>query len=176
MKSLLVLGAGGHGKVVAEVAADCGYQHINFLDDNSPEVLGKISDLEKFKDEYSECFVGIGNNAMRFALIEKAEAAGYTLPVLIHPTAYVSKTAVIETGTIVEPNAIVNTNAVVKTGAIISVGAIVDHDTLLEPAVHINAGAIVKAGGKVAAFEKLEAGEIRLGYPATEAKASTARL
>lgn len=170
MKSLLILGAGGHGKVVAEVAADCGYQKINFLDDNAQNSIGKISDLERFNDTYTDCFIGIGNNTLRLKLLEKAEAAGYTIPVLIHPTAYVSKTAVIEKGTIVEPHATINANTLVKKGSIVSVGAIVDHDVVLENAVHINAGAIVKAGGRVFPYEKLEAGEVRLGYQTAENK------
>lgn len=59
--NLLLIGAGGHGKVVAEIAEDCGYEKIDFLDSNSPESIGKISDLEKFTNQYEYAFVGIGN-------------------------------------------------------------------------------------------------------------------
>lgn len=62
MKKLLIIGAEGHGKVVPEIAKDIGYQEIHFLDDNSSEAIGKISDIEKFTDRYSDTFVGIGNN------------------------------------------------------------------------------------------------------------------
>lgn len=165
MKKLLILGAGGHGQVVAETAAACGYEQIAFLDDNDPNVSGTISELDKFHDCYEECFVGIGNNRLRLELLQKAEASGFKLPILIHPTAYVSGSARIQKGTIIEPMAVVNSHAMVGAGSIISVGAIVDHDALLESAVHINAGAVVKAGGMVGTFEKLEAGEVRLGYP-----------
>ncbi len=166
MKKLLILGAGGHGQVVAETAAACGYGQIAFLDDNDLNVSGTISELDRFRDCYEECFVGIGNNRLRLELLQKAEASGFKLPVLIHPTAYVSGSARIQKGTIIEPMAVVNSHAMVGAGSIISVGAIVDHDALLENAVHINAGAVVKAGGMVGTFEKLEAGEVRLGYPA----------
>lgn len=173
MKTLLILGAGGHGQIVAETAAACGYGRIEFLDDNDPNAAGTISELERFRSQYGECFVGIGNNRLRLELIQKAEAAGFKVPVLIHPTAYVSGSAQLQKGTIIEPIAVVNAHAMVGIGSIISVGAIVDHDTLLEDAVHINAGAVVKAGGKVCAFEKLEAGEVRLGYPAHTAGVCT---
>lgn len=112
--NLLLIGAGGHGKVVAEIAEDCGYEKIDFLDDNSPESIGKISDLEKFTNQYEYAFVGIGNNRFRGELIDKLESVGYRVPVLIHPTAYISRTAKIEKGTVVEPNAIVKAGATVE--------------------------------------------------------------
>jgi len=164
MKKILIIGAGGHGKVIKEIAEDVGYQKIDFIDDNNLKAIGKISDLEKFL-EYQEAFVGIGNNRLRAKLIEKAQSIGFKIPVLIHPTAYVSKTAIIEKGTVIEPKAIINTEVRIAQGCIISVGAIVDHNVELEECVHINAGAIVKAGGRVSKYEKLEAGEVRLGYP-----------
>lgn len=165
MKTLLIIGAGGHGQVVKEIAEDLGYEKIAFLDDNSPIAIGKISDIDKFKEEYQDAFVGIGNNAFRDKLIEQLEKAGYNVPVLVHPSAYISRTAFIGAGTVIEPKAIVNAHASIGKGCIISVGSIVDHDTMLGNCVHANAGSIVKAGGTVEAFDKLEAGQVALGYP-----------
>lgn len=162
--NLLIIGAGGHGKVVAEVAEACGYENIAFLDDNSPEAIGKISDMIFYRERFSNAFVGIGNNQFRNETINKVIEIGYHIPVLIHPTAYVSKSAAVSEGTIVEPLAIVNANTVVGTGCIVSVGSIVDHDTMLEACVHVNAGAVVKAGAHVEKNRKLEAGEVVLGY------------
>lgn len=71
MKRLLIVGAGGHGKVVAEVAESIGYEEIAFLDDNSPDAIGKISEIGRFKEQYSDAFVGIGNNKLRGELIQK---------------------------------------------------------------------------------------------------------
>ena len=164
MKRLLIIGAGGHGKVVAEVAADIGYEHIDFLDDTAQEAIGKVSELEKYKNQYNDAFVGIGNNELRGKFISKLQDYGYTVPILIHPTAYVSRTAKINIGTVIEPKAIVNANSHISTGCIISVGAIVDHDVEIGDCCHVNAGAIVKAGSKVESYRKLEAGEVVLGY------------
>lgn len=164
MKRLLIIGAGGHGKVVAEVAQDIGYEKIAFLDDNSPEAIGRISDIEKFCNQYSDAFVAIGNNKLRSELLQKLQSCGYTVPVLIHPSAYVSRTATLGSGTVVEPKAIVNANSHIGEGCIISIGSIVDHDVEIGACCHINAGAIVKAGGKIDSFRKLEAGEVVLGY------------
>lgn len=163
-KNLLILGAGGHGKVVKEIAEALGYKNIAFLDDNSQEAIGKIADSKAFLYDYQEAFVGIGNNKFRGELLTRLEQEGFTIPVLIHPTAYVSKTAAIEKGTVVEPKAIANANSKIGRGCIISVGAIVDHDVVLEDCVHINAGAICKAGSFVAKEIKLEAGQVVKGY------------
>ena len=64
MKSLLIIGAGGHGQVVKEIAQDLGYERIDFIDDHNSRAIGKIKDLENFK-EYQNAFVGIGNNKLR---------------------------------------------------------------------------------------------------------------
>ena len=163
-KSLLIIGAGGHGRVVKEVAEALDYDKIAFLDDNSTEAIGKIADSKSFVQDYQAAFVGIGNNKFRNELLQRLEQEGYEIPVLLHPTAYISKTAVIGKGTVVEPKAIVNANSKVGSGCIISVGVIVDHDVVLEACVHVNAGAICKAGSRIKAFTKVDAGEIIQGF------------
>lgn len=171
-KRLLILGAGGHGRVVQEVAlsirnqdGEAMYEIVDFLDDNADGAIGKISELEKFKNDYDEVFCGIGNNEMRKNLLETASALGFQIPVLIHPTAYISPSAQIEEGTVIEPKVTVNANAVIHRGCIISVGAIVDHDVVVGECAHVNAGAVCKAGAAVEDLFKLEAGEVIMGYP-----------
>ncbi len=165
MKKILIIGAGGHGKVVAEVAEATGkYGVIDFVDDNCQDVIGKTSDLAVLHENYDSAFVGIGNNSLRSVLICKLEEIGYEVPVLIHPTAYVSKSAKIKKGTVVEPKALVNANSRIGVGCIISVGAIIDHDVELGDYVHANAGSIVKAGATVESERKLEAGEVVPGH------------
>lgn len=162
---LLIIGAGGHGQVVKEVAEAIGtYEKIDFVDDNSDLAIGKMADLPDLRKEYDTAFVGIGNNYLRRELLDQLRTYGYGIPVLVHPTAYVSKSAKLSKGTVVEPKAIVNANSQVGEGCIISVGAIVDHDVILEACVHVNAGAICKAGSMVLAETKLEAGQVVKGY------------
>ena len=182
-KRLLVLGAGGHGKVVQEVARSLldidrkpVYEAVDFLDDNSVDAIGKIADFEKYQDKYSDVFCGIGNNKVRKQLLDQVKELGYSIPVLIHPTAYISPSAVMESGTVVEPKAIVNANTVVHKGCIISVGAIVDHDVVIDSYVHVNAGAIVKAGARVESGRKLEASEVVFGYSAAQYKLDELRV
>lgn len=173
MSKLLIVGAGGHGKVVKEVAEALEtYETIAFVDDSSQESIGGIADLEALHQTYDSAFVGIGNNAFRKEIIEKLVQIGYTIPTLVHPTAYISKSCDIAYGTVVEPKAIVNANTKIGVGCIISVGAIIDHDVEIQDYVHANAGSIVKAGGKVEALRKLEAGEVVLGYASAVVKKS----
>ena len=171
MYNLLILGAGGHGKVVKEVAESildaggkCLYNRIAFLDDNSPDAIGRIADADQYTAQFDCAFVGVGNNAVREQLQSALEKLGYQIPVLIHACAYISKTAAIESGTIVEPKAIVNASAAVGRGCIISVGAIVDHDSRIGAFCHVNAGAICKAGSEIPNGTKLEAGQVVMGY------------
>ena len=159
-RSLLIIGAGGHGRVVTEVAKDCGYEEIAFLDDRSDEAIGKIDEMKMFTSLYREAFVAIGNNQVRGEILEQLKSAGYEIPVLVHSTAYISRMAKIQRGTVVEPKAIVNTNADISEGCIISVGAIIDHDTKLERCVHINAGAVVKASTSVPEYQRVDAGMV----------------
>jgi UDP-N-acetylbacillosamine N-acetyltransferase len=161
---LLILGAGGHGKVVAEIAEDIGYNDIDFLDDNKSEAIGKLNDIDKFKGQYENAFVAIGNSKLRSDLFCKLKKCGYIIPTLIHPSAYVSRTVSIGEGTIVEPKAILNARCTIEEGCIISVGAVVDHDARVGAYCNINAGAIVKPGWTIESSRKIDTGEIAQGY------------
>lgn len=150
---LLIRGAGGHGRVVQEIATACGYD-TTFLDDSSESAIGTIDDMEKYSAEYEYCFVAIGNGELRKKLMERAEKS-FSIPTLIHPSAIVSKSAVIEEGVVVEAGALINTGAVIHKGAIIGLGAVVDHDAVVGSFSHVDAGAVVESGaiavGKVMA-------------------------
>ncbi len=165
MKSLLIIGAGGHGQVVKEIAEACGYETIDFLDDNSPNAVGKVNEISYKAPNYDGVIVGVGNNAIRCRISEQLEKVeGINNVTLIHPTAYVSRSAIIGKGTVVEPNATINANSKIGEGCIISVGAIVDHDCNIGYFSHINAGTICMAGSNVKAFTKVNAGEVIKGF------------
>ena len=161
--TLLIVGAGGHGHVVAEIADTLGYT-VSFLDDNRLEAIGTISDMEQLAKHYDALFIAIGNNVRRKQLTEKAEAIGIRPVTLVHPSAYISMSATIGEGTVIAPHATVHTNSSIGKGCILSVGAIVDHDAAVEPFVHMDAGSICKSGGRIETGRKLGAGEVVLGY------------
>ena len=165
-QKLLIMTAGGHGQVVAETARMIGiYDKIAFLDDgkNALDVVGGLNEWEKFalpNGEYDGIFPAIGNNGKRKEWMDVFRIHGVKMPVLIHPTAWVSPSAVIEEGAIIEAMVVVNANAVVRRGAIVGIGALIDHDAVLEECCHVDAGAIVHARGVVKACRKVEAGEV----------------
>mgnify|MGYP000198143884 CR=1 FL=1 len=163
MENLIILGAGGYGRTVADVAAQTGeYSKILFLDDNSaaPDVAGKCEEFERFRDGQTAFYPAFGNNESRMMWLYHLREAGCAIPTIIHPTAYVSPTAQVEPGTVILPHVIVNTSCVVKAGCIVNCGAIVDHGCVLEEGVHICVGAIVKADNRIPGKMKVEAGVV----------------
>ena len=168
---LLILGAGGHGQVIEEVAESMKdnkgqpiYDKIDFLDDGNEKAVGKLEEAALYLNNYDEAFVGIGNNQIRKYYLEVLESLGFSIPTLIHPSAYVSRSAVIEKGVVIEPQVIVNANTHISKGTIVSIGAIVDHNVQIGAYSHINAGAICKAGSQIPEVYKLDAGEVAFGY------------
>lgn len=160
-KNLLILGAGGHGRVVKETAVAMGsFEKVDFLDDNSGIAIGKCADIKQFVAGYAYDFVAFGDNELRLKWLEALHEVDFQLPVLIHPTAYISPLANIKVGSIVCAKAVVNTNARVEKGTIISIGALIDHDSFIGECSHINSGAIVKAGCIVKRVEKIDAGMV----------------
>lgn len=156
-KKLIILGSGGYGHTVADVAEQLGYK-ILFLDDSLPE--HPLSLFVDFIGEGVEFIPAFGNNAFRLEWINRIEEHGGQLVTLIHPTSYVSPTATINPGTVILPHAIVNTDVVINRGCIINLGAIVDHGCILEEGVHLAPGAIVKGENRVGKCRKIEAGEV----------------
>ena len=156
-KKLIILGSGGYGHTVSDVAEQLGY-NILFLDDSLPD--HPLSSFIDFIGEGVEFIPAFGNNEFRLEWINKLQTAGAVLATLIHPTAYVSPTASIAPGTVILPHAIVNTDVVIDRGCIINLGAIVDHGCILEEGVHIAPGAIVKGENRIEKCSKIEADEV----------------
>ena len=157
MKRLVILGAGGYGRTVQDIAHQLDYSTI-VLDDSDP--VHPLSTFSSYIDEHTSYIPAFGNNAFRLEWINRIEESSGQLATLIHPTAYVSPTATINQGTVILPNAIINTDVVVGKGCIINLGAIVDHGCVLEEGVHICIGAIVKGENRIEKCSKIEASEV----------------
>ena len=157
MKRLAILGAGGYGRTVKDIAEQLGYSTIVLDDADSAHPLSTFS---SYIDENTSLIPAFGNNAFRLEWVNRIEGSGGQLTTLIHPTAYVSPTATISPGTVILPHAIINTDVVVGKGCIINLGAIVDHGCVLEEGVHICIGAIVKGENRIEKCSKIKAGEV----------------
>ena len=157
MNRLVILGAGGYGRTVVDVAHQLSYSTI-VLDD--ADLDHPLSSFQSYINFSTSLIPAFGNNAFRLEWINRIEDNGGQLAALIHPTAYVSPTSTISSGTVVLPHAIVNTDVVVSKGCIINLGVIVDHGCILEEGVHIAPGAIVKGENRIVKCSKIEAGEV----------------
>lgn len=160
-KNLLILGAGQYGQVVRETAEATGrFVRIAFLDDNNPVAVGKMDAYMSFRKECDCAFVAIGNPQLRLRWLERLESAGYELPVLIHPKAYVSPSAILGGGTVVEPMAVVNTAAVVDKGGLVCAGSVVNHNAHVMSGCQIDCGAVVASNAVVPEGTKVLSGTV----------------
>ena len=132
MSKLVIFGAGGHARVVADIALKNGYEIEGFLDDNPSAstvigypVLGKIEDCVNFKDTCVFA-MGIGNNAARKKIFDKFSDLEY--PVLVHPTASIGIEAKIGKGTVAMPFVVMNACASVGEFSILNSASVIEHD------------------------------------------------
>lgn len=150
--SLVIFGAGGHGRVVASAARAAGWNSIGFIDPQWPHlretgdwpVEGNGEDLAVIAGR--AVIVAIGDNERRLALVDMLAAAGLEIATVIHPTAWVCPGVAIGAGTAICAQAAVNHGASLGRGVIVNTGAVVEHDCRLADGVHVSPGAILAGG------------------------------
>ncbi len=138
---LTIIGASGHGKVVADIAEKCGYNEIVFLDDN-PKLshcgnypVGGASSLAK--SITNDLFVAIGNNTIRSQILEQLLSEGHSIATLIHPNAVIAKDVEIGIGTVIMAGVVINSNVKVGRGCIVNTCSSIDHDCQIGDYVHV---------------------------------------
>ena len=156
--SILVVGAGGHGKVVAAAALDAGFTVEGFLDDGKPRgervlglpVLGNTLSPPSNPDV---CFiVAIGDNYVRARLYYRLLRHGLKPVTIVHPKAHVSRYATLGLGVFVAPGAVVQPEAVVADNVIVNTSASVDHDSIVRHHSTVNPQAALTGGVQVGYF------------------------
>lgn len=171
-KTLIIIGAGGHGRVVADCAQSLGcYTNINFLDDcfterkhnHSWSIVGPIADWPKYQDN-ADFIVAFGNNALRASLLQQLIAAQANVTTLIHPSAAVSKHATIARGVVIFANAVINIGARIDEGCIINTGATIDHDCHIHAYCHISPGVNIAGGVEIGQYSWLGIGSTIIEY------------
>lgn len=149
MKQLAILGASGHGKVVADAALRLGWADVVFYDDRWPQrrllgpwlVVGTTQELLEAHADIEAAIVAIGDNRVRLAKYLELSATGIRMLHLVHPSAVVSTFAEVGAGSIVVAGGVVNAFAVIGAACIVNTGATVDHDCVLADGVHVSPGA-----------------------------------
>lgn len=142
---LVIIGASGHGKVVADIASHCGYDNIVFLDDDETvkscmgfPVVGKLSDAARYRD--CDFFVAIGNPNTREKVLEKLKRMQLNIITLIHPDAVIADSVSVGIGTVIMAGVVINPYSKIGSGCIINTGATVDHDNVIGDYVHVSVG------------------------------------
>lgn len=154
MNTLVIIGAGGHGRVVADCAeATNQYQNIVFLDDSFPErkknlhweIVGKTNSFINYIND-THFIVAFGDNALRSKTLNNLKKTKAIITTLIHPTACISKHTLIGNGIVVFAQAAINIGCSIGDGCIINTAATIDHDCTLQDFVHVSPGANIAGG------------------------------
>ena len=172
VKRVIIVGAGGHGRSLAEIVlGSAGLQLVGFLDD-AAATLGKVWDLPvlgataalascRFRAEAA--VVGIGNNRVREDLCGRALQAGFELLTVVHPRAVVAPSARIGPGSAIMAGAIIGTEASLGIAVIINSGSVVDHHCTVEDYGHVGTNASMAGGAVLGRGAWMQAGAA-LGY------------
>jgi UDP-perosamine 4-acetyltransferase len=152
---LVVIGSGGHARVVVDAARSAGFQLYGVVDKDfigqkehilGCPVIGGIESLNELDPEKFSVFVAIGDNSERTEHFRHAKEKGFFTPTVIHPTAVVSEHCVIGSGVFINTAAILNAGAEVGDNTIVNTCAIVEHEVVIGKHSHIGPG--VRIGGR----------------------------
>ncbi|MGO9896741.1 MAG: acetyltransferase [Bryobacteraceae bacterium] len=173
MSDLVLWGAGGHGKVVLDVArALGGFGAVSFIDDAEEvsgrefcgcQVCGASRYLQSLKGQgCSQYLVAIGKNELRAACFQRALDRGLLPATLVHPSAVISESARLEEGTVVMANVAINAGARIGKNCIVNTAAVVEHDCRVGDHVHLSPGVLLGGGVTVHSFAHVGIGAIAL--------------
>ena len=162
MKRLIIIGASGHGKVVAEIAKLNGYEDIAFLDGNTSirscsgyPVIGTDAMLDMFE---GDVFVAVGNATVRERIMNKYKDRNF--PILIHPSAVIGKDVVIGAGSVIMAGTVINPSVILGQGVIVNTSSSIDHDCKVGDFVHIAVGAHLSGTVSIGAKTWIGAGAV----------------
>lgn len=153
---LIVIGAGGHARVVIDAAKANGFSLCGIIDTDYKgqeerilgcPVIGDLDSLSRFDPKETAVTIAIGDRQKRADLFYRVEKLGYNMPVIIHPTAIISKHTSIGKGVFINAGVIINANAEIDANTIINTGAIIEHEVVIGKHCHVCPG--VKIGGRV---------------------------
>lgn len=177
----LIVGAGGHGRVVLDILLRGGlFDVIGFLDSNAElhgrridgvEVLGGVDRLPHIRTErdVTRCIVAIGDNGVRRSFAERIERDGFELINAIHPSANMASNVTMGRNVVVAAGALVCAHCQIGDSVILNTGCIVDHETFVGTATHVCPGAriagrVVVESGAFVGIGATIIQSVRVGY------------
>lgn len=157
-KEVIVIGASGHGRVIADVISKSGDKVIGFLDDDTSKhnVIGKVNDCLKYADKYF--IIAIGNNRIRREIAEKYVNLNYYTA--IHPTAVIADGVIIGAGSAVMANAVINTSTKIGRHCIVNTASVIEHDNVIGDYTHISPNATLCGAVNVGKCTHIGAGVV----------------
>jgi len=174
MDPVIIVGAGEHGSVVADVIQSEGkYRLLGFVDDSAYPttqdilgipILGNLDSLYNRKYRDVGILIAIGNNAVRYKVANQLTQDNFRFVTTIHPSASVSKHATLGSGITVMPRVVVNTRSHVDDCVILNSGAIIEHDCAIGKCAHVSVGSILAGRVLVGARSMIGAGAVVLPH------------
>ncbi|MGZ4057202.1 MAG: PglD-related sugar-binding protein [Bacteroidia bacterium] len=165
---IVIIGAGGHGKVVLDaILAQGKYEVVGFVDGNvsvgkevinSYKVIAKQDDLGSLKDKADYFIVAIGNNQIRSKIAAEAKSI-FKAVTIIHPSAVIGSQVNIKEGTVVLANSVINASASVGENVIVNARVVVDHDCIIGNNVHLSIGTMVGSNSRIGDYKTTSIGE-----------------
>jgi sugar O-acyltransferase (sialic acid O-acetyltransferase NeuD family) len=172
MREVYVYGAGGHGKVVADLLLAAGEEPISgFIDDGVPPgglVLGHPVHgpwawlTSRAAHGPVGIVLGIGDNEVRARIASAVAGIGVEVLTVVHPRATVAPSAALGGGTVIMAGAVVNPDARIGEGVIVNTGAVVEHDVVVGTYAHVSSGAALGGGSELGAYAHLGLGGVLL--------------
>lgn len=168
-KDLLILGAGGYGRSIAEVAELTGeWNNIVFADDSWPQkknidqysIMSDIQNLSSVQHSNFQAITAVGNNKIRQKWQQLLIDLGIPLTSIIHPCAVISPSSTIGLGTSIMAGCIVGTKTIIQDGVILNVGTLIDHDVSIESFSHLSVGVKIASGKVIKQYSYLDVGTI----------------
>lgn len=172
MRRLLIVGAGGHGRNVAEAALLSGkWEEISLLDDSYPNrntsgpfsIIGGTDQLQSLAVDFDGIICAIGNNKIRRNFLVKFQELKLPVLNIIHPRAFVSPTASLGVGCVVMAGAVVGPGARIGVGCILNANATADHDAVMKDYSHLGVGVAISGTTVLEEGAWLQAGR-SVGY------------
>jgi sugar O-acyltransferase (sialic acid O-acetyltransferase NeuD family) len=169
---LLVYGAGGHGKVVADILLASGHADVAFLDDNTDLAGMTVSGIEviggadRIHEESAKgkigVALGIGDNNFRKDLASRLTSLGTEIVTAIHPSAVVARTAKIGAGTVIMAGVVINPDSQLGCGVIANSGAVIEHDVVIGDYAHVSPNSVMGGASSLGSLSHLGLGAVVL--------------